>query len=105
MRILVVDDEGGIRILISDMLSILGHETILAKNGLEAVQRFSAGAGEIDLVITDLMMPVMDGYQAIRLIRKISPNVKIVSMSGYSRSSRPAGTTFWKSRLRWQACA
>ncbi len=94
MRILVVDDERGIRKLISVMLSILGHETVLAENGLEAVRRFSAGAREIDLVITDLVMPVMDGPEAIRQIRKISPNVKVVSMSGYSGSTLPPGTTF-----------
>jgi CheY-like chemotaxis protein len=44
------------------MLTILGHESILAGNGLEAVDRFSLDRECIDLVITDLNMPIMDGY-------------------------------------------
>jgi len=44
------------------MLTILGHESILAGNGLEAVDRFSLDRECIDLVITDLNMTIMDGY-------------------------------------------
>jgi len=93
MKILVVDDERAIRKLMANMLAILGHESILAGNGLEAVDRFSSDRQQIDLVITDLNMPIMDGYEAIREIRKISPNSMIVSMSAVT-SNPPRDTTF-----------
>jgi CheY-like chemotaxis protein len=93
MKILVVDDEPAICKLMSNMLAILGHESILAGNGLEAVDRFSSDRQRIDLVITDLNMPMMDGYEAIRQIRKINPNSMIVSMSAIA-SNPPSDTTF-----------
>jgi CheY-like chemotaxis protein len=93
MKIRVVNDEHASCKLISNMLAILGHESITAGNGLEAVDRFSSDRHRIDLVITDLNMPIMDGYEAIRQIRKISLNSTIVSMSA-AASNPPRDTTF-----------
>jgi CheY-like chemotaxis protein len=94
MRILVVDDESAIRLLISQMLAILRHEAVTAANGLEAVRLFAMDKEGIDVVVTDLHMPVMDGYEAVRQIRKTAPDATIIAMSGYAESECPAGTTF-----------
>ena len=82
--ILIADDEPDIRRLLTLVLRSAGHQTMAAANGLEAVALFRSYADSIDLVITDLTMPVMDGYQAIQRIRQSRPGTKIICMSGYS---------------------
>lgn len=94
MRVLVVDDDCGIRKLLSVMLGMLGHETTLANNGLEAVNRFVSDRRRFDMVITDLNMPVMNGYETVREIRRISPNARIVSMSANWDADHPPDTVF-----------
>ena len=70
-RILVVDDEERVRKLVKDYLTMNGHTVIEAANGQEAVELFLEDK-KIDLIILDVMMPVMDGYEALRTIRKYS---------------------------------
>ena len=94
MKVLVVDDESGIRKLVSQMLAILGYEAVTAENGLEAVCLFAANRPHIDIVITDMQMPVMDGYETVRQLRKIHPGVRIVAMSAYFASTCPPGVAF-----------
>lgn len=77
-RILVADDEERMRKLISAYLMKEGYETIEAENGSQAVTLFKSHS--IQLVILDIMMPVMDGYTACREIRKLS-NVPIVFLT------------------------
>ena len=92
MRVLVVDDDNSIRNVMSRMLAAMGYSVITARDGLDAVQVFE---GEpIDLVVTDLRMPVMDGYEAVRLIRRAKPGARIICMSSLSEEGCPAGTTF-----------
>ena len=67
MRILLIDDEKDIRASTAALLEHLGHEVRTAKNGLEAVE--CAAAWPPDVVITDLSMPVMDGFLAARKLR------------------------------------
>jgi len=70
MRILVVDDEPTNRLILQVMLSKDGHEILQAENGRRAIEVFSAE--QIDIVLMDVMMPVMDGYAASKEIKKIS---------------------------------
>jgi CheY-like chemotaxis protein len=71
--VLVVDDEVGIANLLSDVLSDEGHRVLVAANGHEALKR--AEQGRPDLVITDFMMPVMDGAQLIKAMAE-HPDLK-----------------------------
>ena len=82
MKILVVDDESRIRKLIRDFLVKKDYEVAEASNGKEAVDLFFA-QNDIDLIILDIMMPVMDGWQVCREIRAYS-KVPIIMLSAKS---------------------
>jgi CheY-like chemotaxis protein len=82
--VLVVDDEVGIANLLADVLSDEGHRVIVAANGHEGLKR--AEEERPDLVITDFMMPVMDGAQLIRAMAE-SPDLKDVPV--FLMSSAP----------------
>lgn len=70
-KILVVDDESRIRKLVKDFLMNKGYEVLEAANGKEAVEIFQKDK-QISLIILDVMMPVLDGLQACKLIRETS---------------------------------
>jgi two-component system, cell cycle sensor histidine kinase and response regulator CckA len=80
--ILIADDEDGIRTLMSLILTSAGYKVLDAVNGLEAAALYRSYADSIDLVITDLTMPVKDGYELVRLIRDQNPDAKIICMTG-----------------------
>jgi len=82
--VLLVDDEISIVNSMSKSLTGLGYEVITACDGEQAVEKFLASKGDIDLVIMDLIMPKMSGAEAFRLMRMIDPDVNILISSGYS---------------------
>ncbi len=70
LKILIVDDEVSNCIIINSILSSAGYETVVARNGAEAVAIF---AKEVpDIVLMDVMMPVMDGYEATKIIKTLT---------------------------------
>ncbi len=71
LKILVVDDESRMRKLVKDFLSKKGYQVMEAANGEEAVDIFYEHK-DISLIILDVMMPKMDGWQVCREIRKVS---------------------------------
>jgi PAS domain S-box-containing protein len=81
-RILFVDDEEQIRSFSKTMLEILGYEVILAADGLEALEIFTANANDIDLVITDKTMPGINGLVLASKIREVRPDTPIILCSG-----------------------
>lgn len=93
-RVLVVDDDSSIRNVMSRMLAALGYEVVTASHGQDAVELFQTQSAAIDLVVTDLRMPVMDGYQAVDLIRQAKPATRIICMSSYARECCPSGAAF-----------
>ena len=88
LQVLVVDDEEMVRTILSRMLSILGHESVLAISGDEAVKITQAAkeAGQhFDLAIMDLTMPgSLGGVQATAALHKIDPALQVIVSSGYS---------------------
>jgi PAS domain S-box-containing protein len=80
--ILIVDDEFAIRDMTRRTLESYGFRVVVANNGAEAVKLYSEKSGEISLVITDMMMPVMDGAAAVKELKRINPDVKIIVVSG-----------------------
>ncbi len=80
-RILLVDDHKNTRILLNELLSGIGYRVLEAKDGKEAMGLLEIGP--IDLVMTDLRMPEMDGIQLTRAIRRIRPDLPIIVYSAY----------------------
>lgn len=79
-HILVADDQESIRALLAALLKQYGYEVTLAANGREALALYRSRP--IDLVITDIIMPDMEGIETIRELRKLNPDAKIIAMSG-----------------------
>ena len=79
-RILVVDDDNAVRLLLRSMLERRGHSVVEAENGAEGLQYYRTAPA--DLVITDIQMPVMDGLQMIKALRDEFPTAKIIAISG-----------------------
>ncbi len=81
--ILLVDDEDMIWDVVQGMLSDMGYNVLLAGDGREAVDIYRENAGEIDLILMDMMMPVMNAHEAFPLLKKIDAGVRVLLMSGY----------------------
>jgi len=92
--ILVVDDEPSIRRLIVDTLQPLGYKLLEASNGREALQVSGSSEGEIDLLLTDIVMPEMNGIELSHAIRESRPEIKVVYTSGYTDSAIFKNETF-----------
>ena len=82
--ILIVEDEAVLRRLLGLSLGKRQHVVYAAKDGVEALEVFREHSGEIQLVITDLMMPRMDGIELKEKIAALRPDVKFLFMSGYA---------------------
>ena len=82
VKILVVDDEARMRKLVKDFLSIKGYRVMEAENGEDAVEKFMAHR-DIKLILLDVMMPKMDGWETLRIIRENS-NVPIIMLTARS---------------------
>jgi len=83
-KILVVDDEKVFRDMLKDALEYLGYEVLLAENGREGVKVFKAHQDMLDLVILDMNMPVMDGRDMFKELKKIRPDVKALLATGFT---------------------
>jgi len=81
---LVVDDDELVLCSVSAILSHLGHEVIQAKNGYEATMIYNQKHELINLIIMDIVMPIMDGITAAKTIKDAHPFAKIILMSGHS---------------------
>ena len=88
LKILIVEDDPKLCQLYSIILNKAGYETICADNGQAAWNILEKE--HIDLIITDLMMPVMDGYEFIRSVRQSNPLVPVLIITAkddfYSKS-------------------
>jgi two-component system cell cycle sensor histidine kinase/response regulator CckA len=92
--ILLIDDERSVVKLVSTVLGSLGHQVLAASNGLEGLAIFRSDAELIDLVITDMQMPVLDGYELVGRIQETNPDARIICMSGYFNQSGPPRVMF-----------
>ena len=90
--IMVVDDEESIRIMLRRSLAHNGYRVLLAGDGTEALALYGKNQNQVHAVVTDLLMPFMDGFSLIRALHKLNPQVKILTISGQLVGSEVEGT-------------
>jgi DNA-binding NtrC family response regulator len=82
-KILIVDDEKGIRDLFADVLHRAGHTVVTAGDGLAGIE--VARGGDIDIAFLDIKMPGLNGVETLKEVRGTSPQTKVVMITGYAR--------------------
>lgn len=82
LKILVVDDDGCMRLVLEEFLKLKGHSVSLAADGVRAQEVLSLEGGKFDIVITDYQMPRLLGVELVRWIKGAYPRVKIIFMTG-----------------------
>ncbi|MFC7682176.1 response regulator [Paenibacillus sp. GCM10028914] len=80
-KVLIVDDQNGIRILLMEVFSSEGYETYQAANGKIALDIVKKN--EPDLVLLDMKIPGMDGLEILKHIKQMNPNIKVIMMTAY----------------------
>jgi len=85
-HVLVIDDDRVVLALVSGILEANGHSVTTAQDGLEGMKVFNNR--HVDLVVTDIVMPGQEGMATIGAIRRVSPKVPIVAMSGSGTQGR-----------------
>ncbi|HVZ78312.1 MAG TPA: ATP-binding protein, partial [Gemmatimonadaceae bacterium] len=88
--VLVVDDEPAVRTVAQRTLETFGYRVLTAADGAEAVALFARRHADIALVVTDMMMPVLDGVGTIHALRRIRPDVRVVAASGLAVNGQVA---------------
>ncbi len=89
--VLLVDDETSIRQVTGQTLESFGYRVLTAVNGADALRVFEQHRDEIAVVLTDMMMPVMDGPALIQALSALAPRLKIIAASGIGTHARAAG--------------
>jgi two-component system, cell cycle sensor histidine kinase and response regulator CckA len=82
--VLLAEDEADVRELAREFLEAAGYTVIEARNGQEALKLAAERADEIDLLVSDLVMPGMTGQQLAALLQQQDPSLRVIFMSGYS---------------------
>jgi two-component system, cell cycle sensor histidine kinase and response regulator CckA len=82
--ILLVDDEPVVRDVFGQALTLHGFEVLLATDGEEGLRAFEEYFDEIDVVVTDIVMPKMDGFEMVRRMFARNPHSKIILMTGFN---------------------
>src|SRR5262249_27372353 len=88
------DDEEGVRKLVFAVLKSNGYDVVEASNGVAALAAYEKNGHKIDMVLTDVVMPQMNGFELGKQLTEKSPGLKILYMSGYRANAiRRAGET------------
>ncbi len=89
--ILVVEDESGVRNLAVRGLAKLGYKVLEATHGGEGLNVFNRNDGRVDLVVTDVVMPIMGGPEMVEQLRKQKPDLRVLFMSGFTEDMKLDG--------------
>jgi PAS domain S-box-containing protein len=82
--ILVAEDEPGVRKLVCDALELIGYTVLPAADGYEAMRILEQRGDEVQLLLTDVIMPLMGGRELAKRVQSVKPETKVIYMSGYT---------------------
>ena len=85
--LLLVDDEEPVSFFLKRLLELEGFTVLTASNGHEAVEFYKANKNSIDLILMDIVMPIMSGIEAVAEIKRFDPSVPALLMSAYDKDS------------------
>lgn len=90
-KIMIIDDEYLVRMVLKDILTDFGYEVLSFESGVSAVEHYKLNKDDIDLVICDMVMPVMNGKEVLDELVKIDDKLKFIILSGYSNQEKDLG--------------
>ena len=85
--VLLVEDEDPVRLFSARALRNKGYKVIEAKSGEAALEVITAGTEKVELLITDVVMPRMDGPNLVKRVRELHPDMKVIFISGYTEDA------------------
>ena len=85
--VLLVEDEDAVRSFAARALGQRGYHVLVATTGVEALEVFQSHQGEVDLVVSDVVMPEMDGPTLFEKLRAQRPDLKVIFISGYAEDA------------------
>jgi DNA-binding NtrC family response regulator len=81
---LLVEDEAPLRQLLGDVLTRAGYRILEAADGSEALRKWERQAASIDLLLTDVVMPLINGHELATRLMRVAPRLRVIYMSGYA---------------------
>ena len=91
MTVLLVDDDASVRMLMASALTRQGFQVSAASGAQEALDRFAALDGKVDVLVTDVMMPDMNGFDLARSLSMLNSSLPVVFVSGFCEAPLPSG--------------
>jgi len=86
-----VEDEEAVRALMCTALEQQGYRVLIAADGVEALKLIASHSGALELLVTDLLMPGMNGAELGRKVKKRLPGIEVLYVSGYAEELRQSG--------------
>jgi two-component system cell cycle sensor histidine kinase/response regulator CckA len=99
VRVLIVDDEESVLRFVDRVLRDSGFETLLAGDGDTAITIAATASEHIDLLLTDFMMPQMNGDEVARQLRSANPNLKVLYLTGFSDQLFKERAVLWENEV------
>ncbi len=101
LKILIIDDEEFLRMILADILYELGYDVIQAGDGVEGIRIYKEKKDEIDLVILDVIMPLMDGFETFKELKYINKDIKVIFTSGFAPDKKVRDLMAEEKNLRY----
>ncbi len=89
-RILIAEDEAGIRLLVARALSLEGHDVVTVEDGEEALEVIAGDDDGFDAVLSDIRMPALTGIELAHAVKAVFPDMPIMLMTGYAEQKEAA---------------